>query len=161
MNSALQRIKDIMPLTPLEKAFKYLYTSGLSYTELREPPPQVTEILRDHPADQAEFWTIKEVELGNVLDEHLFFDEEADIFINIHPRYMPAPPHTHHFFELQYVLAGSFTQSIADTTLKMGTGDVCFIAPGTEHLPIVYDDCTLLVNILIRKTLFGRLSSTY
>jgi AraC family cel operon transcriptional repressor len=154
MGSAARRIEALRPLTPLERAFRYLHIAGLSYADLRETPPEVAEILGGHPADEAEFWNIREFELADVLDEHLFFDEDADIFMNIHPRYMPAPPHTHHFFELQYILAGSPSQTIGDGMLRMGTGDVCFMAPGTQHTPLVFDDDALLVNILIRKDTF-------
>lgn len=154
MSSTSKRIEAMKPLTALEKAFKFLHVAGLSYTELKEAPPELAEILRESPVDEAEFWSIRDFELGDTLDEHMFFDEDADIFMNIHPRYMPAPPHTHHFFELQYILAGSLSQSIGDGTLRMGTGDVCFIAPGTEHTLLVFDDDTLIVNILIRKDTF-------
>jgi AraC-like DNA-binding protein/mannose-6-phosphate isomerase-like protein (cupin superfamily) len=154
MSSTSKRIEAMKPLTTLERAFKFLHASGLSYADLKEAPPGLAEILSGHPSEEAEFWNIRAFEIDDVLDEHMFFDEDADIFINIHPRYMPAPPHTHHFFELQYILSGSLTQSIGDGTLRMGTGDVCFIAPGTKHTLLVFDDDTLIVNILIRKDTF-------
>lgn len=153
-SSTSKRIEAMKPLTALEQAFKFLYLSGLRYADLGDSPPQLADIFRGHASDEAQFWNIRNLELSDVLDEDLFFDADADIFMNIHPRYMPAPPHTHHFFELQYILAGSLSQTIGEGTLRMGVGDVCFMAPGTQHTPLVFDDDTLLVNILIRKDTF-------
>ncbi len=147
-------IRALMRLTPLEEAFKYLHDAGLSYARLERLPPELAKIFRGHPSDEARFWRIKNRVKPEVLDEPLFFDGNADIFLIIHPRYMPVPTHTHEFFELQYVLSGSLSQSIGEGSLKMGAGDVCFMAPGTQHTPVIFDDDTLLVNILIRQGTF-------
>lgn len=154
MSTIGQRIDSLKPLTPLEKAFKHLHLSGLSYVRLETLTPELMEIFQGHPADEARFWKIKDRVRPEVLDEPLFFDGSCDIFLMIHPRYMPVPTHSHEFFELQYVLAGSLSQSIGEGNLRMGLGDVCFMAPGTEHTPGVFDDDTLLVNILIRQGTF-------
>jgi AraC-like DNA-binding protein/mannose-6-phosphate isomerase-like protein (cupin superfamily) len=148
-------IEALRPLTGVEKAFRFLHLSGLSSAHLEEAPPEICDILNGHPSDEFEYRRITEkVNAGSVLDEDLYFEEGADISMNLHPRYMPALPHAHHFFELQYVLAGSFSQNIGDSSLALGAGDVCFIAPGTEHTLLVFDEDTLLVNILIRKDTF-------
>ncbi|MBN1632391.1 MAG: helix-turn-helix domain-containing protein [Thermoleophilia bacterium] len=148
-------IDALRPLTATERAFRLIHTSGLSCTNLDDAPPEVRDILRGHPADEAEFVRVVEgITDGSVLDEDLFFDRGADMFMNVHPRFMPALSHAHHFFELQYVLSGSFSQDIGGGCLGLGAGDVCFIAPGTEHALLVFDEDTLLTNILIRKDTF-------
>lgn len=154
MDDTAGRIEALKPLTPLEKAFKYLHVSGLSQTPLEQLPPELVDVFRGDPAEEARFWRIKKRTHPEVLDDPLFFDGNADIFVMIHPRYMPVPSHSHEFFELQYVLAGSLSQTIGEGNLRMGQGDVCFMAPGTEHIPMVFDDDTLLVNILIRQGTF-------
>jgi AraC-like DNA-binding protein/mannose-6-phosphate isomerase-like protein (cupin superfamily) len=148
-------IDALRPLTATERAFRFLHTAGLSCARLDEAPPEVRAILRGHPADEAEFVRVVEgITAGSVLDEDLFFEKGADMFMNLHPRFMPALSHAHHFFELQYVLAGSLTQNIGGAGLGLGAGDVCFIAPGTQHTLQVFDEDALLANILIRKDTF-------
>ena len=113
-------IEAIRPLAAVEEAFRFMHASGLSCTHLENAPPEVRDILSGHPSDESEFRRVVEgIHVGSVLDEDLFFEKGADIFMNLHPRFMPALPHAHHFFELQYVLSGSFSQNIGAGSLEL------------------------------------------
>lgn len=80
--------------------------------------------------------------------------------INIHTLIQPAIElHSHHFYELVYVLAGSAMQTLGDTTVQVNKGDYFIIDYGSYHS---YADCKnfQIINCLfmpefIDKTLAG------
>ena len=86
--------------------------------------------------------------------EDMFFQKERNISIIKHPRYFPFFYHSHGFFEIVYVLSGNCIQSIGEDTLKLQEGDYCMIAPGVRHGIQVFDDNSIVVNILIRRSTF-------
>ena len=145
-------------LTPLEKSFKYVFGKGWSpFQALQQIGKDrgLSELLFSAPEDDLAFRQIMQhIEDGESLDDELFFCEGTDVFMNTHPRYMPLYKHKHRFFELQYVISGTLRQTIGGQDLILYEGDVCFIAPETEHEISVCDDETVIVNILIRVETF-------
>jgi len=147
-------LAKLYPLTAMEKAFRYLHEKGLKFTDRNSTPDAILHILEEDEYSASQYWNFYNLKSDNILLEKSFFQDNEDIFINIHPRYMPEYSHQHHFFELQYILSGSLTQTIGESTVELHNGDVCFIAPETCHAPRVFDKQTLMVNILIRKDTF-------
>ncbi len=79
-----------------------------------------------------------------------------DILLMKHPNYSPVFSHSHNFFEAIYVLEGTAKHTISGQQMLLSTGDFCIISPKTEHLVGVFDDHTVLINLLIRKSTFEK-----
>lgn len=87
-------------------------------------------------------------------DEYFKTGDHKSVFISRHNRYTPAFVHKHEFFEIVYVMAGHCSQNIGVQTLQFSAGDVCLIAPGIFHTMEVFDDESLVFNILLRRSTF-------
>ncbi len=90
------------------------------------------------------------------LDEEksLFETLGDDISINKHTRYSPAVRHRHTFLEMMYVMRGQCDNCFESGKVLLREGDICIISPGVWHTVGVFDDQTLLLNIMIRKSTF-------
>ncbi|MDO4571945.1 MAG: AraC family transcriptional regulator [Clostridia bacterium] len=146
-----------VPFTALEKAFRHLHENGLSASDALqryESAVALKSFLKGNPDAEFAFLNILRKLDSGILSNEVFFKETEDIVINLHPRYMPVYTHIHHFFELQYVLVGTLRQLVAGHDLVLSAGDVCFIAPETQHAISVFDDDTLVLNALIKVDTF-------
>ena len=90
-------------------------------------------------------------------DEYFSPDDSRNVFISPHNRYTPAFTHRHSFFEIAYVFSGHCTQNIGSGRVKFTKGDFIFIAPGIYHTMEVFDDSSIILNILIRKGTFHQM----
>ena len=150
--------KLVADFTPLEKAFKYVYDNSMTPEKaLRslETGHELNRILSISQQDRDAFEQIlKNLKDTQALYDDAFFTAIDDLFINIHSRYMPELLHKHQFFELQYVIEGTLNQVVAGHELSLHAGDICFIAPETMHAVSIFDDETILVNVLIKVDTF-------
>lgn len=101
------------------------------------------------------------VDLLNEQSRTFFF---GDVGIVKHMRYLPVNLHQHEFFEIPYILEGSCVQTMSDKSYTLKKGDFCFISPHQAHSISVFDDETLVINILVKASsfqtlFFGLLSS--
>lgn len=87
------------------------------------------------------------------LREDRFISIGRNVSINKHPRYLPLFFHEHDFFEINYVLSGSYTQQFEDRSISLSRGDLCLLAPHVKHGLEVFDD-SIILNILIRYSTF-------
>ncbi|MBQ9644513.1 MAG: helix-turn-helix domain-containing protein [Lachnospiraceae bacterium] len=94
------------------------------------------------------------VPLSENLSEDQFFEPGTNIAIFRHLRYLPAVLHSHRFFELSYVLSGTCRNQIGTELLSMQAGDICIIAPGTEHALSAFSEDAVIYNVLIRSSTF-------
>ena len=90
-------------------------------------------------------------------DEYFSSDDSRNVFISPHNRYTPAFTHRHAFFEIAYVYSGHCTQNIGTERVNFSEGDFIFIAPGIYHTMEVFDDSSIIFNILIRKGTFHQM----
>ncbi|MDO4648492.1 MAG: AraC family transcriptional regulator [Eubacteriales bacterium] len=88
------------------------------------------------------------------LQEQNFFQQDLDVEIYQHLRYLPAQTHSHSFFEIVYVMQGECTNYVNDHTLSMEEGDICILAPETSHALSVFTDNCIVFNIEIRTSTF-------
>ena len=94
--------------------------------------------------------------------ETIEYDKTEDEFISSgrnvslvkHPRYLPLFYHQHAFFEIIYVLSGKCVQLFQDKKIYLSAGDFCLIAPSVIHGIEVFNDDTIVLNILIRRSTF-------
>ena len=90
-------------------------------------------------------------------DEYFSDNDSRNVFISPHNRYTPAFTHRHVFFEIAYVYSGRCTQNIGNGRVNFSEGDFIFIAPGIYHTMEVFDDESVILNILIRKGTFHKM----
>lgn len=95
-----------------------------------------------------------DISLDQTLSENFFSNFDHDVFLIRHPRFLPAFPHTHDFFEIMCVINGSCKNSIGDQIYTLNAGDILIIAPGTMHAISDTNEDSLIVNLLIRSTTF-------
>ena len=90
-------------------------------------------------------------------DEYFSPDDSRNVFITPHNRYTPAFTHRHVFFEIAYVYSGHCVQNIGMNRISFSEGDIIFIAPGISHTMEVFNDASIVLNILIRKGTFHQI----
>lgn len=78
---------------------------------------------------------------------------ENDIYVCLHPAETLGDLHAHDFFEINFVLKGSFTNFIEEQALLMTAGDFLLIHPNVYHT-VYSPNQGVLVNILMRGEWF-------
>lgn len=95
---------------------------------------------------------------GNLLAKDVF-EENSDIFINLHTTKVnsrTAMLHGHDFFELNYVIKGSCQQIIDNASLiELPQGSLCIMNPNARHNLSVKSDSDMVLNISLKKSLFN------
>lgn len=149
-------------MSELETVFRSLWKEHPNL-DLALPHPQeyYTEILK--LADKRTSHPFPSLLLNTRLDEASFFRENFDTELYRHLRYLPAILHSHAFLEIVCVVEGSCTNYVQQQELHMKKGDICIIAPETEHAVSAFSDDCILINIILRvstfeKAFFGVLS---
>lgn len=85
----------------------------------------------------------------------LFLDKtDGNVLIIKHCRYNPLFVHYHEFFEMIYVLKGNCVNNVQGKDILMNEGDICIIEPGVWHTIGVFDDDSIIMNILVKKNTF-------
>ncbi len=139
-----------------------------TYYGLREDSEKRDQFIRDYGMEKIREKSLLVPHLGlcpiegvsfrdNIsIPEQYMFDEKMssrDAYLSKHNRYSPVYLHTHDYFELFYVMSGQCRQRITDETMTLREGDMCFIAPYTQHSLEVFDD-SIIINIYIRISTF-------
>lgn len=163
MTNAQRRLRKLLPLGNMEQAFLYLHQNSIPLNEADPASPELRAYFGKEDSGVAQGYSefagvVDDMREGESLPERQFFLPDRNVAVNIHPRYMPAIPHSHDFFEIQYLLTGTLTQTVDEVSVTLNAGDLCFIAPFARHAPHVTDDGTLLVNLLVRA---GTLRSAF
>lgn len=92
--------------------------------------------------------------LTQTLSENFFENQDKDVLLNRHLRFLPPLPHMHNFYEIVCVLQGECINSICSQSQQLKAGDIVIIAPGTMHAISANSEDSLIVNILIRSSTF-------
>ena len=152
-------LKKILPLNSDESFYKTYHNAHHSELELKQflSKLKLDEIREKHlivPELTPEL-------IPHIMDDQEYFDENSNIsvYFSRHNRYTPAFLHKHVFFEIIYILEGSCTQTIGIDTLHFHKGDFIFITPETIHSIEVFDDDSLIFNILLRRSTFYEMFS--
>ena len=90
------------------------------------------------------------------MDDSEYFKEgvSRNVILTRHNRYTPPFLHRHDFYEIIYVYHGHCVQNIGLDRKQFLEGDLIFIAPGIYHTMEVFDDESIVLNILLRKGTF-------
>lgn len=81
-------------------------------------------------------------------------NNHMDIAFCRHNRYNPVFLHGHSFYEIIYILKGHAHNSINGEKILLTTGDILIIPVGVKHEIAVFNDDTILMNIVIRNSTF-------
>ena len=137
----------------------YLYRKGL----LSETPPDpmlTSEMFGDMDddafnkiIDQLPLELNPQISITPKVKENDIFPNSVDVFIIRHPRYTRPAPHIHNYFEINYVASGSCTFVFEKDKRTMREGELCIIAPSSEHDLAIDDDSTVFC-IMLRKSTF-------
>ena len=137
----------------------YLYRKGL----LSETPPDpilTSEMFGDMDddafnkiIDQLPLELNPQIAITPKVKESDIFPNSGDVFIIRHPRYTRPAPHIHNYFEINYVASGSCTFVFEKSKRTMQEGELCIIAPSSEH-DLVIDDDSNVFCIMLRKSTF-------
>ena len=137
----------------------YLYRKGL----LSETPPNpmlTSEMFGDMDddafnkiIDQLPLELNPQISITPKVKENDIFPNSVDVFIIRHPRYTRPAPHIHNYFEINYVASGSCTFVFEKDKRTMREGELCIIAPSSEHDLVIDDDSTVFC-IMLRKSTF-------
>lgn len=137
----------------------YLYRKGL----LSETPPDpmlTSEMFGDMDddafnkiIDQLPLELNPHISITPKVKENDIFPNSGDVFIIRHPRYTRPAPHIHNYFEINYVASGSCTFVFEKNKRTMQEGELCIIAPSSEHDLVIDDDSTVFC-IMLRKSTF-------
>ncbi|WP_319996345.1 AraC family transcriptional regulator [Trichococcus shcherbakoviae] len=84
-------------------------------------------------------------------DYFIFSDRDAKILLHFYNE--AAHTHSHNYFEINYVLKGSMKFECVGETRTMSEGELCIIAPETNHT-IEADDQSIIICIVIKKSTF-------
>lgn len=111
--------------------------------------------LRKYDSDPVNLaYTIHPESIETHLLEDRFISMGRNVSIIKHPRYFPFFFHEHDFFEVNYVLSGSYVQHFEDKSITLSRGDLCILSPRTQHGVESNDDNSIILNIVIRYSTF-------
>ncbi len=110
--------------------------------------------LRELDISLPEFRSADQFYLPELYLEDMTGDTRANVSVKKHDRYDPLYPHSHAFFEMIYVAAGQCVNTIGGKAISMGPHDICIIAPNIHHTMSVFDDQTIVMNIIIKQSTF-------
>lgn len=77
-----------------------------------------------------------------------------DVFTIRHPRFTRRYAHSHNYFELDFVVKGTASFYFEEDEHVMHEGEVCIIAPGSDHDFVVDDENAIVYTVCIRKSTF-------
>ncbi len=88
------------------------------------------------------------------ISEYFIPNMKSNVKITKHERYTPLFHHSHAFFEMLYILEGSCENTVEGHAISMKQHDICILAPDVDHTIGVFDDDTIVLNVIIRKSTF-------
>ena len=87
--------------------------------------------------------------------ENAIIPVSRDVFVIRHPRFTRPSSHAHNYFELDYVVNGSCEFYFNGELHRMKAGEMCIIAPGSDHDITINDEDSTVYCIMIRKSTFN------
>lgn len=147
-------LQQIQPLNEDEEFYKKYFLASHSEKKKKQFLSSLDreDIIRRHLVVPDIFPDIISYSMKD--DEYFQKEDHCSVFITRHNRYTPIFLHKHAFFEIAVVVTGKCTQTIGLRKLNFQVGDVILIAPGTFHTMEVFDDNSLILNILLRRSTF-------
>lgn len=153
-----QSMNQMIFLNEDEKFYKAYYEASKSAKSLKEflNKVDIQDAINRHLIIPE---LLPEIISYEMHDSEYFNDDERNVVISKHNRYTPAFLHKHDFFEIIFVFSGKCIQNIDLQKIQFFEGDLIFIAPGVYHTMEVFDDDSIILNVLLRKKTFYQMFS--
>lgn len=142
-----------MELSPLELTMKRIHTDYVTGKVSRE---EMLDFFHRTLTNEIDLFVCKRI----IDDEPLWEYIDDDIIDNVRImmmkqiRYFPPFMHSHSFFEVIHVYRGNCINVFPESLFEMKEGDFFFIPPGMEHGQCTYDDDSVVVNFMLKKSTF-------
>lgn len=150
-------LKKDLPLSTDEIIMKELYLHITAHYKEIELSDDIKSLM---PKEYYDFFVhdSKWIEFANPesYSEEVYIPASYDVSVSKHGRYSPSRLHSHNFFEILCVVNGNCTNYIASHQLEMQAGDICIIAPKTQHALSAFNDECLAYNLLVRASTFDK-----
>lgn len=153
MKKVHQSMNQMVLFNEDEKFYKRYYEANFSTASLKKflATIDIDDAIKRHLVIPD---LLPEIISYDMHDNEYFSDDSRNVFIIKHNRYTPAFLHKHDFFEIIFVFSGHCSQSIDLEKKYFKEGDLIFIAPGVYHTMEVFDDESIILNVLLRKKTF-------
>lgn len=122
-------------------------------------PHQLYELCSQTSVEVSSILQNPEAYYNFVSEEYLGFSD-WDVLPHMKLCYEATTPHTHDFFEINYVLDGSMEMECADEKKLLRTGELCILAPETKHAVYVSPGSTVVCLCLRRSSFRSTFFST-
>lgn len=157
---AVQNYNTYQKRTDFREILKYLLTTKQYQTHplpFRSANSYLTpEEFKKHTYSlSVNITAILDYQQNDFISENNILIENKDIFGMIHLPYILSDMHTHDYFEMNYVYAGSYTQIFENEVHTFHEGDFIIIAPDSPHVVHVNDE-SLVLCLNIRKSTFDK-----
>ena len=145
-------LKDLMSFQESERFYRAYYYA------VKAGSPVDSILQMDGIGDEERLWVTHPEKIDPRKTELDFFKNGRNVQFLKHPRYFPFFSHSHTFFEIVCVLSGRCLEYTGEKEhakpLELKAGDLFLLAPGVTHGIEVFDDDSIVVNILIRHSTF-------
>ena len=88
--------------------------------------------------------------------ENAFIRKDFDVCVYRQLRYSIRQMIEYTFYEIICVIHGNLDNQISSHHLNLTSGDICIIAPNTEHMHSINSDDCIVINLLVRKSTFDK-----
>ncbi len=142
-----------LELNENEKLCKYFYEKGFDLESLFRAKKDKTVLGVDLKGFQRDIMTSFATAV-RTFNEDFLIPKDVDVHVLRQPRYMPVKDHSHDFIEFVYICQGDCIQHINGADIEAQEGDLFLLAPGIYHHISTYDDDSIVIYIMIRKSTF-------
>jgi AraC-like DNA-binding protein/mannose-6-phosphate isomerase-like protein (cupin superfamily) len=142
-----------LELNENERLCKYFYEKGFDLSSLLSTKGDQTVFGVDVEGFQQDIMT-SFAKTIHTFNEDFLIPKDVDIHVLRHPRYMPVKDHSHDFIEFVYIYQGDCIQHISGREVEAQEGDLFLLAPGVYHHISTFDDDSIVIYIMIRKSTF-------
>ena len=154
-------LHSFLRMNPLEQLGEILYRNEdgriLQPIRSEEDRRQVLLLMEEYGVDfnmQGEHNLLQMEPFTNVLGEQHSIRSGFDLSLGVHPRFLGNAPHTHDYFEIEYVCQGQISQTIEDRRIDLQTGDLNIICPDVPHDVLALHREDIMLTIRIRRSTF-------
>jgi len=93
-------------------------------------------------------------DINKEVKEERMIPKFQDVFTIRHPRLTRHFSHIHNYFELNFVVKGKALFYFEEEPHVMHDGEICIIAPGSNHDFLIEDEDSIVYTICIRRSTF-------
>ena len=133
---------------------KGMMDSTFSRIHIPEDAMAMSDEEFDKLVDSIPIKFVKQSGVNKEVGEEKMIPKFYDVFTIRHPRFTRRYSHTHNYFELNFVIKGQATFYFEETEHLMHEGEVCIIAPGSNHDFLIDDETSIVYTVCIRRSTF-------